>query len=89
MRAEQGSSRTSGTDSIMGGATQGWKKFMPLEATPIIACMVAVGILATYRLAVASRLPDVRFTRTGGLNDWTEKLEEVEKQESQQKATKQ
>lgn len=67
------------SDCRMGGA-QGWKRFMPVEATPIIACMVAVGALATYRLIVASNLHDVRFTRSGGENDWTEKLEEIEKQ---------
>lgn len=67
----------------MAGASQGWKRFMPLEVAPIIACMVAVGALATYRLAVASRLPDVRFTRHGGVNDWTEKLEEHERKENE------
>lgn len=51
-----------------------WKKFVPMEATPIIAAMVAVGCLASFRLFRASKEHDVRFTRFGGLNDWEEKL---------------
>lgn len=72
----------------MGGAAGGWKRYMPLEVTPIIACMGAVALLATARLYNASRLPDVRFTKAGGLNDWQHKLgehgEERQERETQQ-----
>lgn len=38
--------------------------------------MAIVGGLASFRLYQAAKLPDVRLTRFGGVNDWQEKLTE-------------
>lgn len=59
-------------------AAHGWRKFVPYEVAPLIAAMAIVGAFATYRLAEASQLSDVRFTRLGGLHSWQEKLREHE-----------
>jgi len=54
----------------------GWRKFVPIEATPLLAAMAIVGALASYRLYRSAWLPDVRLTRFGGVHDWQEKLKE-------------
>lgn len=56
----------------MGAA--GWRRFVPYEVTPIIGAGIFVSCLALYRLYSASKQPEVRFTKEGGLHHWEESV---------------
>lgn len=50
--------------------TKSWRKFVPFEVTPIIACIAAVIGLASYRIYTASRQPEVQYKRKHAF-EWT------------------
>lgn len=60
----------------MAGSGSGWKRFVPVEVTPLIAAMGVVTVLASYRLFTVSKQPEVRFTKRGGVHDWTDEIKE-------------
>jgi len=51
-------------------ATKNWRRFIPYEVTPIIACVVAVIGFASYRIYNASQQPEVQYKRKHAF-EWT------------------